>query len=93
MRRKLKVIAKVKIKGKMTCLQVANALTNYALLKRYIKKLDPELRTINTVSSAKTVIKTITTTCTVSFANRFIPTIAKIKMMISGLAAITVKGG
>ena len=84
MRKKPKAIAKVKIRGKMFYLQVANALTNSAPPKKYIRRLDLEFKTINIDSSVKIATKTTTITCIVSFANRFTQTIAKIKMMISG---------
>jgi hypothetical protein len=88
-----KVIARVKIKEKMICPQVVNVLINSALPKRYIRKSDQEFKIINTVSSAKIVIKITTIICIANFANKFTRTIAKTKMMISGLAVITVKGG
>lgn len=77
-------MVKVQMKGKMSYLQVANVLINYALLKRFTRKLGQESKTINIAFSVKTATKTITITCTVSFVNRFTPTIMKIKMMISG---------
>jgi len=70
-----------------------NVLTNYVLPKKYTKKSDQEYRTINIVFSAKTATRTITTTSIVNFANRFTPTVAKMKMTINGSAAIAVRDG
>jgi hypothetical protein len=75
---------RAQMKGKTNYLQVVNVSINYALLKRFTKKLGQEFKTTNIDFSVKIAMKTITIISIVSSASRFTPTITKTKMMISG---------
>lgn len=70
-----------------------NVLINYALQKRFTRKLDQELKITNIVSFVKTAIRTIITTSIVNFVSKYIQTVVKTKTMTNGLAVITAKDG
>lgn len=70
-----------------------NVSISYVPPKRFIKRYARESKKTNTDSFAKIAMKTILIIVIVSFASRFTPIIAKIKMMTNGLAVIPVKDG
>jgi len=76
-----------------SCRQAVNVSIKCVVLKRSIRKFVQELRRTNTDSSAKTVMKIISTIFTANSVNRFTPTAVRIKMMTNGSAVIIVKDG
>jgi hypothetical protein len=92
-RKNKRVLMKAMKKESRICLQAVNALINSALQRRSIRKLDREWKRINIDFFARIAIKTTTTIFIVSFVSKYIQITAKMKMMINGLAVITVNAG
>jgi len=88
-RAKLKVINK----GNNSFQLAESVSISYAHPRKYIRKYVQELKRISIDSFVKIAIRTIITIFTVSFVSKYIPIIAKTKMMISGLDVITVIDG
>jgi len=80
-------------KKKKNFLQAENVSINFALQKKFIKRFVQEYNKISIVFSARIVMKITTITFIANFVNKFIQIVAKMKMMINGLAAIIAKDG
>lgn len=72
---------------------VSGVSTNYAYQKRSTRNSDPKCNMLNTVFYVDSVIRVMWVMTFVSSVNRYTPVRATQKMMISGLAVISVIAG